>query len=111
MHTQQVQLEEILAQEGWRIVNREAPCSDWWLDEVWTLESVWSPSGRRAYVSFLVDPQASGHRRQGEHVWAVSVGQRRATSWNDEAVPLRPHWERVRRDEVIARLRRLRQEA
>ena len=107
MQTQQMQLEEVLAEEGWRIAERESPCSEWWLDEVWILESVWSPAGRRAYVSFIVDPAVVGHRRKGEHVWAVAIGTQRPDSWRCDVVPLRPRWE-GRRDDVVAGVRKLR---
>ena len=57
MRSQQRQIEELLAGEGWRVAER-ASQPDWWLDEVWIIESEWSPVGDRAYVSFLVHPMA-----------------------------------------------------
>jgi hypothetical protein len=67
----QLQLESALIAGGWQVVDR---CTelDWWADEVWTIESTWSPSCVRAFVTFLVDPQANfANRKTGETVWAV----------------------------------------
>jgi hypothetical protein len=112
MKTQQHQLEALLPTEGWVLFQREQP-SDWWLDQLWTLESSWSPVGLRAYLSFLVDPQASFDRPKGESVWAVAVTERRPARLPDAIpeVPICPHWERGRRDDVIAHLRRIRSAA
>ena len=67
MQTQQHDIEEMLLREGWRVADRQvAPA--WWLDEVWVLESTWSPTGTQAFVSFLVDPQAPAQRAKGEYV-------------------------------------------
>ena len=112
MQAQQLQLEDILTGEGWRIVERETPCSDWWLDEVWVIESLWSPVGVRAYVSFIVDPMAPREKRKGKHVWAVAVGLERAGGvFAVGAIPLRPQWERVHVAEVHREVRRLRARA
>ena len=70
MQTQQRDIEEMLNREGWRVAERHM-CPEWWLDEVWVIESTWTPVGSRAFVSFLVDPQAPIERVKGENVWAV----------------------------------------
>lgn len=49
---------------------------EWWAHEMWLLESVWSPVGSRAYVTFLVAPDApispyDKTRRKIEAIWAV----------------------------------------
>jgi hypothetical protein len=108
--TQQRQLEALLTREGWVIVARELSPEEWWLDEVWVLESVWTPAGRRIFVSFLVDPHAVGERPKGEHVWAVVATATRPVSrlHSEPDVPLRPHWERDRRDEIMSHVRSLR---
>jgi hypothetical protein len=64
METQQRQLEELVVRDGWTIVARELSSAEWWLDEVWILESTWTPAGVRVFLSFLVDPQAPGERRK-----------------------------------------------
>jgi hypothetical protein len=109
MRAQLNQLESLLPAEGWVLLVRETP-GDWWLDELWILESSWSPVGLRAYISVLVDPQGPVERRKGEGVWAVAVTARRPAGRLDATpeVPLRPHWDRSRRDEVIDHLRRIR---
>ena len=42
-----------LESSGWRLISKETP-SDWWIDELWTLESVWSPVGLKLFITFEV---------------------------------------------------------
>jgi hypothetical protein len=104
-------IEEMLVDEGWLVVRREAS-REWWIDEIWTLESGFHPIGARAYVAFIVDPQAPPERARGEHVWAVWVGREHpaARAAMVGEVPLAPDWKKIRRAEVAAEIRRLRLE-
>ncbi len=70
MQTQRAELLSQLSENGWRIASIEQNL-EWWADEMWLIESTWSPVGSNAYVTFLVDPQFDGVRRKGEEVWAV----------------------------------------
>jgi hypothetical protein len=110
METQLRQLEAALLEDGWAIVERESSPDEWWLDEVWLLESEWTPRGRRVYLGFLVDPQAPRERTKGEHVWAVVAAAGRPTSRHhaERDVPLRPHWDREGRHTIMAQVRSLR---
>ena len=72
MQTQRTELLNRLPEHGWRVAGEEEDL-EWWADEMWLLESVWSPVGSRAYVSLLVDPMAGPNRRKGEAVWAVTA--------------------------------------
>ena len=75
------QRDEILAElgrRGWRATRLGDFALDWWADEMWRLESEWSPRGREAYLTFLVDPAADPHaRRRGEQVWAAALTARK----------------------------------
>jgi hypothetical protein len=56
-----------LSTHGWQRVAVEFPFEkEWWAAEIWTVESIWSPVGIRAYLTFLVDPQ-------GTDVWALGA--------------------------------------
>ena len=70
METQRTQILNLLPDYGWRLVRAEEDL-EWWADEMWRLESVWSPVGSRAYITFLVDPLFEGNRKKGEAVWGV----------------------------------------
>lgn len=70
MQTQRNELLKKLSEHGWRVAKEEANLQ-WWADEIWQLESTWSPVGGSAFVSFLVDPMFVGNRKKGEAVWAV----------------------------------------
>jgi len=73
VYRMQAQREELLNQltvHGWRIACQEEEL-EWWADEMWRIESLWSPVGSLAYVTFLVDPQSHHERKGGEDVWAV----------------------------------------
>lgn len=69
-----------LPKYGWSVAGIEEEL-EWWADEMWQLESVWSPPGCRAYVTFLVDPQFDGVRKKGEAVWAVMASPGRPDNW------------------------------
>ena len=47
---------------------------------MWRIESLWSPIGSFAYVTFLVDPQSHHERKRGEDVWAVMASITRPVS-------------------------------
>jgi hypothetical protein len=79
MQTQRTELLDRLPEHGWRVAEEEENL-EWWADEMWLLESVWSPVGSRAYVTLLVDPMVGPNRRKGEAVWAVTVSQAKPTS-------------------------------
>lgn len=70
MRTQRTALLDWLPEHGWRVAAEEENL-EWWADEMWVLESIWSPVGNRAYITFLVDPMGGPGRRKGEAVWAV----------------------------------------
>jgi hypothetical protein len=70
MQTQRTELLSQLPEHGWRIARIEENL-EWWADEMWLLESEWSPVGSRAYITFLVDPMSDRNRKKGEEVWAV----------------------------------------
>jgi hypothetical protein len=93
---QKRQVEAELEHAGWRVAMREVPTNDaWWIDELWVIESAWSPQGARAFVTFLVDPQAVSERQHGERVWAVAITRHRPPTPAEAKphVPLRPRWE------------------
>ena len=73
MDSKSQQLEAALARKGWSIIERRTDGLDWWADEVWVVQSDWSPRGVCAFVTFLVDPQWEGPRPKGHGLYAVSV--------------------------------------
>jgi hypothetical protein len=52
----QEQLLEMLERRGWSVTRHSAEL-EWWADEIWAVESIWSPSGFTLYLTFLNDPQ------------------------------------------------------
>jgi hypothetical protein len=77
MLTQRTELAKQLPRHGWQLVNLEDSSLEWWADEIWLIESLWSPQGFRCHLTFLVDPMADAQRVKGQHVWAVgtSIGR------------------------------------
>ena len=73
MHTQRAELAKQLPENGWQILAAEDFGLEWWADEIWLIESVWSPRGFRLYLTFLVDPMADSQRAKGQSVWAVGI--------------------------------------
>ncbi len=78
MQAQRQELFNQLPAHGWRVANQEEEL-EWWADEMWRLETLWSPVGSVAYVTFLVDPMSEGDRKQGEDVWAVMASPAKPT--------------------------------
>ena len=72
MQAQRADLLNLLPEHGWRVTG-VAEDLEWWADEMWLLESAWSPVGTQAYMTFLVDPMFEGSRKKGEAVWAVTA--------------------------------------
>src|SRR5215203_3419197 len=114
MLTQRAALARQLPENGWQVLAVEDSGLEWWADEIWLIESVWSPQGFRLYLTFLVDPMADSQRAKGQSVWAVGtstvrpVGRRPA-----EGKPLLSlgHGWRVHLAEFFAMLAGLRNQA
>jgi hypothetical protein len=70
MQAQRQELFDQLPEHGWRVASQEEEL-EWWADEMWRLESLWSPVGSLTYVTFLVDPMSDRDRKKGDDVWAV----------------------------------------
>ena len=84
-----------LESNGWRRESVERG-REKWVDEMWSLRSVWPPSGTRAWMAFMVDPGWKGARAPGEGVWAVAadtVRRPERAGWLIE-IPLGRRWER-----------------
>lgn len=102
MQTQRTELLNRLPEHGWRVAC-VADNLEWWASEMWVLESVWSPVGSRAYVTFLVAPDApilpyDKTHRQREAVWAVMASPQKPSSplqiENQFTLSLGQGWER-----------------
>lgn len=88
---------EKLSEHGWRVVHREREELDWWADEIWSVESVWSPQCFTIYLTWLVDPQWGYHRQPGQGVWGIGTSlQWPALCEEAEGKPLMSikHWPR-----------------
>jgi hypothetical protein len=75
MQSKKAELFEQISAQGWSFAEVEEWELGWWADEIWLLESTWSPVGVRAYLTFLVDPMIEDwqHRKKGESVWAAQI--------------------------------------
>ena len=86
------ELVTVLPEHGWRVVSRTREMLAWWADEVWTLESVWTPMGVQIFLTFLVDPMADNT------VWALAASDRMMANHLAApfgcTIPLRHVWAR-----------------
>lgn len=61
MTTQREKLLELLPRHGWEVTSIDHDWSnsgsDWFVDELWEVESTRSPRGLKLWVTFVVDPQ------------------------------------------------------
>jgi hypothetical protein len=87
-----LELEPHLTLHGWRVVERTREGLDWWADELWTLESIWTPIGLRLYLTFLNDPMDAGE------VWALAatmtIPMTRGNAESGQLIRLRNVWGR-----------------
>jgi hypothetical protein len=120
MITQRNKLFDLLPQHGWEVINvedqlRGSTGPDWFIDELWEVESVWTPNGLKVWITFVVDPMSSKlrERKKSEGVWAVKAGLQKPTGWGiepDEAyLTLNAGWEK-RLPEFFSRLSDLRKQ-
>jgi len=79
MLTQKSEIQSTIEKSGWRIVNIDN--YEWWENEVWEIESIWSPVGKKAFLVFVVDPQILIDKNA---VWAVLASIKRPTGWQGE---------------------------
>jgi hypothetical protein len=90
MKAQKTELMNQLPKHGWSIsevIDNESEWNnlEWWEDEIWVLESVWSPKTSKIYLTFLVDPQAPIHgRKKDEGIWAAQASLKRLNDWKGQ---------------------------
>lgn len=91
MTTQREKFQELLPRHGWEVVRvddelRGSMASDWFVDELWEVESTWSPLGLKLWMTFVVDPQTPNlpERKKGQGVYAVKAARRKPTGWGIE---------------------------
>ncbi len=90
MKTQKAELLKQLPKHGWAVAEVKDDESEWfnlewWEDEIWILESIWSPNTSKLYLTFLVDPQAPIHgRKKGEDIWALKASVERLEDWKSQ---------------------------
>ena len=96
MKAQREKILNELSSYGWNAVQLEDYELEWWTDEIWMLESTWSPKRAKAYVSFLVDPmiQHSKTRKKGESVWAVMASPFNKSKEDSFEISLNQGWEK-----------------
>lgn len=70
MEAQRNELIELAAKNGWEATELDNYDFHKWSIETWLLQSIWSPIGATAYVSFLIDPQSDF---QNPSAWAIEV--------------------------------------
>lgn len=86
MEYQVIEIRNLLVAQGWHINPVDLVSLDWWADEMWVLESAFSPQGKQAWLTFLVDPLIanSATRQKGESVWAIMLTTQKPWNWQDD---------------------------
>jgi hypothetical protein len=110
LSAQQEDVLQLLSEHGWSVERLDHQPQPWWIDELWTLRSDWSPAGETAFVAFLVDPEGHSSERSRQPVWAVTIMRQlpaeRAAC--EPVIPLSPNWRRERLPLVDKALKELR---
>lgn len=79
MEFQRQIIREMLIENGWKITELEGGELDWWASEMWRIESVWSPIGATAYVTFLFEPM------DAKEVWDIAASSEKLEHRNGGA--------------------------
>ena len=69
MDSQRNELIALAEENGWKGTKTDNYEANDWSVETWELESLWSPVGAKAYVTFPIDEQVYRKRRP----WAIRV--------------------------------------
>jgi hypothetical protein len=69
MEFQRQTIREKLIENGWKITELEKVELDWWANEMWLLESVWSPIGKTGFITFMLEPENM------EYVWQIMASK------------------------------------
>jgi len=72
-------IREKLIENGWKITELEKGELDWWASEMWLIESVWSPIGATAYITFLFEPM------DAKEVWDIAASRKKLENRRDTA--------------------------
>lgn len=72
MLTQKRTIQAEIEKNGWKIIKVDD--FEWWENEVWKIESLWSPIGKQVIIVFLVDEM---NYKDKSDVWAVSASTER----------------------------------
>ncbi len=75
MEFQRQTIRKKVIENGWKITELEKVELDWWANEMWRLESVWSPTGETAFITFLLEPEYA------EEVWEILVSKEKPLHW------------------------------
>jgi hypothetical protein len=90
MKAQKTELSKQLLKHGWNVsevINPELEWDnlEWWEDEIWILESIWSAKSPKVYLTFIVNPQSPIHgRKKDEGIWAAKASLERLEDWKSQ---------------------------
>lgn len=99
MEAQKNEMLELVKKNGWRATQLDNYDFQNWSMETWMLESIWSPIGSTAYVSFLIDPQSDFKK---PYPWAIEVRKEKPiyrTNCENLTISLK-QWKKEKKDFV-----------
>jgi len=78
-----------MSRQGWRVVERDRDCAEWWADEIWKVESEWAPRGFTLFLTWQKDEDlfdgvwavGASDRRAGDHLSAGEVARMSVNHW------------------------------
>lgn len=69
MEFQRQTIRQKVVENGWQIIELEKVEFDWRANEIWRLESLRSPIGETAFITFLLEPEYA------KEVWGIMVSK------------------------------------
>jgi len=111
MEAQRNELIELAAKNGWKATELDNYDAQNWSKETWLLESIWSPIGTLAYVTFPIDFELT--RREA---WAIEISDEKPVygksrdcllislkQWKNEKDNFLKHLSEIRNQQIIKR--------
>lgn len=84
MFGEQNKLKELFDKYGWELIDSQSP-NVWWIEEIWLIKSIWSPTGCKVFLSFVVDGQWTDRAKAAFGVDRIRASLNKPVDWMAES--------------------------
>jgi len=84
MFGEQNKLKELFDKYGWELIDSQST-NVWWIEEIWLIKSIWSPTDCKVFLSFIVDEQWTDRARTAFGVNRITASVSKPVNWMAES--------------------------